>query len=163
MTEEEQARAAMAGISELANYDGPLERLGGLTNIVFRAGDFCLRIPGKGTEEYIDRDNEAGAARAAAEAGVSPEVIHSDPQSGIMVTRFIDDVTIWVALDDNGLTRVDALSRSRRGKGDWGVNGRRIDRLLRSRDAALGPSARLATGRLARSDLSGSGDRATLA
>ena len=32
----------------------------------------CLRIPGKGTEEYIDRANEAVAARAAAAAGVSP-------------------------------------------------------------------------------------------
>ncbi len=83
----------MAGIAELADYDGPLERLGGLTNIVFRAGAYCLRIPGKGTEEYIDRDNEAGAARAAAEAGVSPEVIHADAQSGIMVTRFIEDTT----------------------------------------------------------------------
>ncbi len=83
----------MADIAELADYDGPLERLGGLTNIVFRAGAYCLRIPGKGTEEYIDRDNEAGAARAAAEAGVSPDVIYADAHSGIMVTRFIDDTT----------------------------------------------------------------------
>ena len=92
MTEEEQARAAMAGIAELSTYDGPLERLGGLTNIVFRAGDFCLRIPGKGTEEYIDRVNEAGAARATAAAGVSPEVVYADPESGVMVTRFIEGV-----------------------------------------------------------------------
>lgn len=66
------------------------ERMGGLTNRVYRLGDLVLRLPGKGTEDYIDREAEAISARAAAAAGVSPEVIHADPASGIMVTRFID-------------------------------------------------------------------------
>jgi hypothetical protein len=61
--------------------------MGGLTNAVFRAGDAVLRLPGKGTEEYIDRANEAAAAHAAAAAGVSPEVLFVDPASGVMVTR----------------------------------------------------------------------------
>ena len=82
--------AAMAAVPELAGYAGPIGRLGGLTNRVFHLGDFCLRIPGKGTEEYIDRANEAVAAREAATAGVSPEVIHADAATGLMVTRFID-------------------------------------------------------------------------
>jgi thiamine kinase-like enzyme len=73
----------------------PIERLGGLTNRVYRIGSggdsLCLRLPGKGTEEYIDRRVEAVAARAAATAGVSPEVVHVDPQSGVLVTRFIAD------------------------------------------------------------------------
>lgn len=60
---DDQARAALAAIPMLAGYDGPLERLGGLTNLVFRGKDFCLRIPGKDTEEYINRANEAVAAR----------------------------------------------------------------------------------------------------
>ena len=34
-------------------------RLGGLTNRVYRVGQSCVRIPGKGTEEYINRANEA--------------------------------------------------------------------------------------------------------
>ncbi|TIT72326.1 MAG: LPS biosynthesis choline kinase, partial [Mesorhizobium sp.] len=50
----DEARAALAAIPVLAGYQGPLERLGGLTNLVYRAGDLCLRIPGKGTEEYIN-------------------------------------------------------------------------------------------------------------
>lgn len=66
------------------------ERMGGLTNRVYRLGDLVLRLPGMGTEDYIDREAEAVSARAAAAAGVSPEVIHADPASGIMVTRFID-------------------------------------------------------------------------
>ncbi|TKB66990.1 MAG: LPS biosynthesis choline kinase, partial [Mesorhizobium sp.] len=86
---DDQARAALAAIPMLAGYDGPLERLGGLTNLVFRGKDFCLRIPGRGTEEYINRANEAVAAREAAKAGVSPEVLHVDAETGVLVTRFI--------------------------------------------------------------------------
>jgi thiamine kinase-like enzyme len=76
-------------------------RLGGLTNRVYRAGvgsgALCLRFPGKGTEEYIDRRIEAVAARAAAAAGVSPEVDHADPATGILVTRFIGDAATMTA------------------------------------------------------------------
>ena len=81
--------ATLRQIPGLAASDGQPERMGGLTNRVYRIGDIVLRLPGKGTEEYIDRRNEAAAARSAAGAGVSPEVIHADPASGIMVTRFI--------------------------------------------------------------------------
>ncbi|MER8971230.1 MULTISPECIES: phosphotransferase family protein [unclassified Mesorhizobium] len=86
---DDRARAALAAIPMLAGYDGPLERLGGLTNLVFRGKDFCLRIPGKGTEEYINRANEAVAAREAAKAGVSPDVLHVDAETGVLVTRFV--------------------------------------------------------------------------
>lgn len=85
----DEARAALAAIPILAGYDGSLERLGGLTNRVYRAGEVCLRIPGKGTQEYINRANEAVAAREAAKAGVSPEVLYADPATGLMATRFI--------------------------------------------------------------------------
>lgn len=90
MIEEEDVRGVLQTIPSLLGYAGPLERLGGLTNRVYRAGDICLRIPGKGTEEYIDRANEAVAAREAASAGVSPEVLHFDETTGVMATRFID-------------------------------------------------------------------------
>lgn len=83
------ARDALETIPFLKDYRGDIVRLGGLTNLVFEVGEHCLRIPGKGTEEYIDRANEAVAARDAARAGVSPEVLHFDEQTGVMVTRFI--------------------------------------------------------------------------
>ncbi|TPJ51316.1 phosphotransferase family protein [Mesorhizobium sp. B2-7-1] len=88
----DELRAALAAIPVLSGYDGPLERLGGLTNMVYRAGEACLRVPGKGTQEYINRANEAVAAREAAKAGVSPEVLYADPASGLMATRFIAGV-----------------------------------------------------------------------
>ena len=87
---EEDVAAAIAGIPALGGYSGPVERLGGLTNRVYRLGEFCLRIPGKGTEEYINRLNEAASARAAAAAGVSPAVLHFDERTGVMLTRFVD-------------------------------------------------------------------------
>lgn len=89
-TEDETLARAVAAVPELAAEAGPPERLGGLTNRVYRVGRYCLRLPGKGTEEYIDRANEAVAAAAAARAGVSPGVIHADPATGVMVTRFIE-------------------------------------------------------------------------
>lgn len=82
------AKKAMASIPLLEDHVGPIRRLGGLTNLVFQVSEYCLRIPGKGTDEYINRANEAVAAREAARAGVSPEVLFSD-RDGVMVTRFI--------------------------------------------------------------------------
>ncbi len=89
------ALTAISGFEGLAPADYAYERLGGLTNLVYRVdtgdGRYVLRIPGKGTEDYIDREVEMHNARVAARAGVSAEVIHADPASGILLTRFIDD------------------------------------------------------------------------
>lgn len=83
------ARSTLRAIPGFADWQGEAERLGGLTNLVFRMGDLCLRIPGQGTEEYIDRANEGVATREAAAAGVSPELLHFDPATGVMLTRFV--------------------------------------------------------------------------
>lgn len=77
--------------------DFTLERQGGMTNLVYKldfGGErrFILRIPGKGTEDYIDREVELHNARVAAQAGVSAEVVHGDAKSGVMMTRFIDGI-----------------------------------------------------------------------
>ena len=60
-----------------------------------------------------------------------------------LVLRLVDDLTLWVGLDENGLTSVEARSTSRMGRGDMGTNRRRIERLLGRLDAALGPDCRL--------------------
>lgn len=84
-----------------APRDAPVTRLGGLTNLVYRVdlpeGPVVLRLPGKGTEAYIDREIEAHNARAAEAAGVSPRMIHVDPATGVMVTAHIDSVTMSAA------------------------------------------------------------------
>ena len=73
-----------------------ITRLGGMTNLVHRvdlgARSVIVRIPGEGTEAYIDRAVEAHNAHAAARAGVSPAVIHAEAQSGVMITETVPDI-----------------------------------------------------------------------
>jgi thiamine kinase-like enzyme len=68
----------------------PLESLTNRTyKIALGADQFVLRIAGAGTASYIDRAGEAHNARLAAAIGIAPEVLHADPASGLMLTRFI--------------------------------------------------------------------------
>jgi thiamine kinase-like enzyme len=90
-----EARRLMLAINRFGEI-GEVTRLGGLTNRVFRVdtehGALCLRIPGKGTEEYINRANEAEAAWETARTGVSAALIHFDHATGVMITRFLPGV-----------------------------------------------------------------------
>lgn len=71
-------------------------RLGGMTNLVFKVQlpnqNIIVRIPGKGTEDYIDRAVELKNAEAAARAGVSANIIWADANSGVMISECIDDI-----------------------------------------------------------------------
>ena len=87
--EEAHVKGVMAGIPALAGYRETVERLGGLTNKVYQAGNLVLRIAGEGTAQYINRQHEEISARLAAQAGVSPEVIYSDAAAGVMVTKLV--------------------------------------------------------------------------
>jgi thiamine kinase-like enzyme len=91
-----QVLTTIPGFTNLASGAYTANRLGGLTNLVFRidTGEdrYVLRIPGKGTEEYIDRVVEIHNARIAAQAGVSADVIYADTASGVMLTRYIDGI-----------------------------------------------------------------------
>ena len=80
-------------------------------------------------------------------AGGQPRwrIVHADETSGILtltcrsrVFRFVDDLTVWVSLDREGFTRVEARSRARVGRGDLGVNRRRVERLMAHLDASFG-------------------------
>lgn len=95
----DEALEALARIPLFAAADpagfavtGPLS--GGLTNRTYRiegpVGRFALRIAGKGTDAYIDRAAEAHNARAAAAAGVGPEVAFAGPESGLLLTRWVE-------------------------------------------------------------------------
>ena len=102
------------GLSQVTASDCTITRLGGMTNLVYRVeapqGDFVVRIPGKGTEDYIDRAVEITNARAAYRAGVSPEVIWADAKSGVMITRTIDGITTMTP--DDFKTRAGSPERA---------------------------------------------------
>ena len=77
-------------------------------------------------------------------------VTASDPRAGEIVAearttlwKFVDDVWIRISLDEDGQTRVDMASASRKGSADLGTNARRIARFLRSLDARLSGSTRV--------------------
>jgi thiamine kinase-like enzyme len=88
---------AIPGFENLPVDAYTTQRLGGLTNLVYRVDTgaeqrFVLRIPGRGTEEYIDRAVEMHNAKVAARAGVSAEVVYADADSGVMLTRHVDGI-----------------------------------------------------------------------
>jgi uncharacterized protein (DUF1499 family) len=77
-------------------------------------------------------------------------IVNSDPRAGEIVAeaqtrlwKFTDDVWVRLSLDEDGQTRVDMASASRKGSADLGTNSRRIARFLRTLDARLSGSNRV--------------------
>lgn len=80
-------------------------------------------------------------------------LVHADEGLGLLTVacrpawpRRLDDLTVWVELDDNGLTRVDMRSTPRSGRRDFGANARRIRELTDHLDRELGTAARVGDG-----------------
>ena len=96
--------------TEEADLD--IERLGGLTNLVYRVNfsgkDYLLRIPGKGTDEYIDRQVEEHDAKIAAESGVSPSILFWDSSDGLMLAEYIDGQT----MSADGFKNLEIVARA---------------------------------------------------
>jgi thiamine kinase-like enzyme len=108
--DEKHIRALLPAIAALKDYKGPIERMGGLTNKVYRLDDKVLRIPGDGTAEYINRANEATSAKVAADAGVAPPVLYADATTGIMVTALVPDAVTMTP--QNFKSRLGAAARA---------------------------------------------------
>ena len=95
------AIAALAGIPLYRGVDPArllITRLGGLSNRSFRVagptGVHVLRLAEAAAEPIVDRRAEAANTRAAAAARIGPEVLFADPGNGVLLTRFIDGVTM---------------------------------------------------------------------
>ena len=91
----EGVRALAAVVPALAGKGVRVTLLGGgMTNRNYKveAGgeSFVLRVAGESTEELgIDREREIACARAAAAAGVGPEVVAHLPGQRLTLTRFV--------------------------------------------------------------------------
>ena len=90
-------QAALNNLPRFASGEAKITavtRLGGLTNLVFRVETgtekLVVRVPGAGTEAYIDRKVELHNAQVAARAGVSAEILWADGESGVMISRLVD-------------------------------------------------------------------------
>ncbi len=90
------ALAKAAGLSFWKGAVAPEPLGGGITNVNFVVEDsgekYVVRIGDDIPEHGVMRFNELAASRAAHAAGISPEVVHSQP--GAMVLRFVDGKTL---------------------------------------------------------------------
>ncbi len=90
----------VARFSALTEVGFVATRLGGLTNLVYRVDidaefgseKLIVRFAGEGTNECIDRHVELHNARAAETAGISAPVIWADPDTGVMISRLIENI-----------------------------------------------------------------------
>ena len=84
------------GFEKITKHDCNIKRLGGMTNIVHLVEtkdiNLVVRIPGKGTEDYINRTFEYNNAMAAWRAGISAEIVWADVDNGIMVSKAINGI-----------------------------------------------------------------------
>lgn len=71
---------------------------GGLTNVNWRVGvgddgaedrAYFVKVPGPGTDEFINRTTVYAASRQAASMGVGPEALFFDPETGIEIDEFL--------------------------------------------------------------------------
>lgn len=105
---------------------------GGTGHHTFRvqtqAGDtYAVRIPGLHSRDRgVDWSNELVNLRLAATAGVAPDVVAADPETGFLVTRFIDGSPMVEAdLRDQGTLRELAVLLRRLHNVDGGAG--RVD------------------------------------
>lgn len=72
-----------------------VEALGGLTNrnfkVTVRGREYAARIPGRGTEQYINRLDEKINSEITSRLGINPEVVYFDEHSGLKIVRFIEN------------------------------------------------------------------------
>lgn len=98
--EENRLDGVYAVLARMPLFDGvpreafEMEPLGSLTNFSYKVTiegrSYALRLPGRGTGEYIDRAAEEYNTRAAAIAGVGVEVLFFDESDGTMLGPFIE-------------------------------------------------------------------------
>lgn len=94
-------RAVEAALDAVAQWTGRAIRYqpvhGGLQNENWRLdvegeqSPYFLKIPGAGSEAFIDRDNAHHAAAQASALGISPKIAHFDSSTGIEIIEFLED------------------------------------------------------------------------
>lgn len=93
----ERARAVAAEVVGNGDVDPdsiPLEPLAGMTNRNYKVSiggkNYVVRIPGEGTEEYVDRKADFQAATLTSRIGTNAPLIHYDVEAGIQITQYLD-------------------------------------------------------------------------
>jgi thiamine kinase-like enzyme len=91
---------AVSKVEDWKGKDVDIQPLsGGLTNSSFKVTvdglPYFIRVPGESTELLaIDRNNEYHNSKAAAQAGVGPQVLYHLPEYNVMVLKFLEGKTM---------------------------------------------------------------------
>lgn len=106
-------------IKSLSCWSGPVEPVaieGGITNLNFKVSDdgndYFVRTGVDIPIHGVMRFNELAAAKAAQKAGLSPDIVYSEP--GLMVCRYIDGRTLTeedVRAQENLKRIIDLIKR----------------------------------------------------
>lgn len=76
---------------------------GGFTNTTYliETADRCcaMRIPGLGTNEYIDREDEILNLRKLASTGLVPKLLYSNKETGIIISEYVENNIPFVVQD----------------------------------------------------------------
>lgn len=82
-------------MGEEYSIKSPIEKLGGMNNNNYRINtnkkDLVFRLPGKGSNESVDRDNELANSQLAHSIGLDCNIIYFDKVSGIKITEYIEE------------------------------------------------------------------------
>ncbi len=91
-----QAKSRVAALSCWKSAGDPVALDGGITNVNFTVVDggekFVVRVGNDIPQHQVMRFNERAASIAAHQAGLSPEIVYTEP--GILVMRFIEGKTL---------------------------------------------------------------------
>ncbi len=118
---DESARAALGRVlgADVARHatlwalEGGLKRRSYLVSS--GADQWVLRLPAPGADALLDLDTEARVMRAAAAAGLAPNVVAVDAAAGILLTDYRKAARAWTATDarqPRNVVRAAALLRA---------------------------------------------------
>ena len=100
-SETTRLQATLARVPQLRTFrpeEIQILKVGGLTNRNYKvtAGGnaYVLRVPGEGTEQYVDRRADEQAGRLTSELGVNAELVFYEAGTGVQLTRYIEGATM---------------------------------------------------------------------
>ncbi|WP_226085963.1 NTP transferase domain-containing protein [Mesobacillus sp. S13] len=93
---EAELKQLIAGAMRIsAESVSAIEPLGGLTNQNFKVtidgNDYAVRVPGKGTEHYINRGAEKINSGITSRIGINPNVVHFNEHTGLKIVEYIPE------------------------------------------------------------------------
>lgn len=66
---------------------------------------YIMRIPGEGTDQLINREEEAAVYQVIADKGICDDIIYINPDTGYKITKYLEGARVCDALDEEDLKK----------------------------------------------------------